>query len=258
MTERQDIGHATIYRGDALELLPQIMEPVDALITDPPYSSGGMFRGDRSNLSTASKYVQSGPALKALHNIDFSGDNRDQRSWAFWMTLWLNMAQRLVKPGGYVLCFSDWRQLPTLTDVLQAGGFIWRGVVPWDKTTASRAPHTGYFRHQCEYVVWGSNGPLAASAHGGPWPGLVRERVDPRKKLHMTGKPVELMDALVQCVPPGGTILDPFMGSASTGVAALDRGYRFIGMEKTEHYYEVAKKRLEAQEASRSRSVHSI
>jgi hypothetical protein len=53
------------------------------------------------------------------------------------------------------MCFTDWRQLPMLTDVLQAGGFVWRGVMPWDKTESSRAPHTGYFRHQCEYVVWG-------------------------------------------------------------------------------------------------------
>jgi hypothetical protein len=58
-------------------------------------------------------------------------------------------------------------------------------------------------------------------------------------------EPVQVMGELVKCVTPGGLILDPFMGSASTGVAALQLGYRFIGIEKTAHYFDVACKRLE-------------
>jgi site-specific DNA-methyltransferase (adenine-specific) len=242
------ISQATLHHGDSLELLPTLPELFDALITDPPYSSGGMVRGDRTNQSTAAKYVQSG-AHEAEHNADFMGDNRDARSWGYWMTLWLTAAQAKLKPGAYVMCFTDWRQLPMLTDALQAGGFVWRGVIPWDKTESSRAPHTGYFRHQCEYVVWGSNGPLPPSSHGGPWPGLVRERVDHRAKLHMTGKPVSLMGKLVKCVPPGGLILDPFMGSASTGVAALQLGRRFVGIEKSAHYFDIARRRIEREVA---------
>lgn len=244
MIERVDIGAATIYHGDCVEVMRDLDVVVDALITDPPYSSGGFTRGDRTNHSTADKYVHSGPEKYAEHNVDFSGDNRDARSWCFWVSWWLAMVQERMRPGGYAIVFTDWRQLPMLTDAFQAGGLVWRGLVPWDKTESSRAPHTGYFRHQCEYVVWGSNGGHEASKHGGPWPGVIRERVDHRQKLHMTGKPVQLMSQLVQCVPPGGLILDPFMGSASTGVAALQLGYRFIGIEKTRHYFDVAAKRL--------------
>lgn len=241
----RQIGNATIYLGDSMQLMQQLGLRVDALITDPPYSSGGMVRGDRMQSPNA-KYTQSGPAQQAKHNVDFSGDNRDARSWAFWVSCWVSLARQALRPGGYAMVFTDWRQLPALTDAFQAGGLVWRGLVPWDKTESSRAPHKGYFRHQCEYVVWGSNGPLAIAEHGGPWPGLVRERVDHRKKLHMTGKPVELMQQLVQAVPPGGVILDPFMGSASTGVAALQAGYRFIGFEQDRHYFDVAVARLEA------------
>ncbi|WP_269633157.1 DNA-methyltransferase [Pelomonas sp. BJYL3] len=243
MTTKVTIGPATLYLGDALDILPRLEPGIAALITDPPYSSGGMTRGDRMQ-GTASKYVSTG-ATRAAHNVEFMGDNRDQRSWQFWMSLWLTLAQSKLKPGAYALCFTDWRQLPALTDVFQAGGLVWRGLVPWDKTESSRAPHTGYFRHQCEYVVWGSNGPLPAAEHGGPWPGLVRERVNHRTKLHMTGKPVELMERLVACADPGGVILDPFMGSASTGVAALKKGRQFVGIEKSPHYFDVACKRIE-------------
>lgn len=243
------IGNATLYRGDSLQVLQELDLQVDALVTDPPYSSGGMVRGDRIR-PTVSKYVQSGSAERASHNAEFTGDNRDGRSWAFWMSCWMALARARMRPGAYAMVFSDWRQLPLLTDAFQAGGLVWRGLVPWDKTESSRAPHKGYFRHQCEYVVWGSNGPLSKSEHGGPWPGMLRERVNPREKLHMTGKPVQLMDQLVQAVPPGGVILDPFMGSASTGVAALAAGYHFVGIEQDAHYFDVAVARLEAWHAA--------
>lgn len=241
--ECRTVGDATLWRGDALEVLRHLDVQVDALITDPPYSSGGMTAGERIR-PPEEKYVQSGPAVNARHNVTFSGDNRDQRSWGFWVTQWLALCQERVKPGGYVMVFTDWRQLPMLTDAFQAGGFIWRGVIPWDKTESARAPHKGYFRHQCEYVVWGSAGPIKPATHGGPWPGIVRERVNHREKLHMTGKPVGMMEQLVQAVPPGGVILDPFMGSGSTGVAALKMGRSFIGVEKDRHYFEVATARL--------------
>lgn len=237
------IGNATLYLGDALIVLPQLDVAAEALIADPPYSSGGAVRGDRMQ-STVSKYVQH-DAKGAAHNQEFSGDNRDARSFKYWLSLVFLLAREQLRPGAYALCFSDWRQLPLATDAFQAGGLLWRGVIPWDKTESSRGPHTGYFRHQCEYVVWGSNGPLAKSTYGGPWAGCYRERVNPAKKLHMTGKPVELMTKLMQCVPLGGLIIDPCMGSASTGVAALEGGYSFIGIENTRRHFDVACERLE-------------
>jgi site-specific DNA-methyltransferase (adenine-specific) len=109
----------TLYRGNCLELLPALADqPVDAVITDPPYSSGGQYRGDRMQ-STSAKYVQSG---QVLQQGDFSGDNRDQRAYGHWCALWLAECLRVTKPGGVCCLFTDWRQLPTTTDALQAGG----------------------------------------------------------------------------------------------------------------------------------------
>lgn len=239
--KRVRIGAATLYHGDALRILPALPAgSMHALVTDPPYSSGGFTRGDRMQ-DTVTKYVQGG--TKATH-ANFSGDNRDQRSWVAWCSMWMDAARVALAEGAYAMVFTDWRQLPACTDAFQAGGFVWRGIVPWDKTESTRAPHTGYFRHQCEYVVWGSSGPMPASQHGGPWPGIVRERVRPSKKLHMTGKPLPVMAELVQAVQPGGVVLDPFMGSASTGMAALATGRGFVGIEQNDHYFDVAVRRL--------------
>lgn len=232
----------TLHHGDCLAIMAGMSAfSVDAIVADPPYSSGGFTRSDRS-ADPSSKYVQTGVEIV---RESFSGDNRDGRSWCYWMALWMSEACRLVKESGYMLVFTDWRQLPLASDALQAGGFVWRGIIPWDKTSAARAPHTGYFRHQCEFVVWGTKGVSVPSTWGGPWDGYVRQLVKQSDKFHMTGKPVGVMEHLIQCVPPGGTVLDPFMGSGSTGVAALRQGRKFVGIEMNRHYFDVASKRIE-------------
>lgn len=193
--------NVTIEQGEAMRLLAELPAgSVDALITDPPYSSGGFTRSDKAKDPTE-KYQQGNQTKEWA---TFSGDNRDQRSWVLWMTLWLGLAQRALKPTGYVLLFTDWRQLPATTDAMQAGGFVWRGVVAWDKGRGSRAPHKGYFRHQCEYVVWGSNGPCHQATHDGPYDGAYTIPNKLSDKHHLTGKPTALMRELVRCVPQGG------------------------------------------------------
>ena len=95
-----------------LELLPALRaagERFDALITDPPYCSGGLTTGERTR-DPAEKYVQQG--TKVLRPT-FEGDGRDQRSWTAWVTQWLALARPMLPAGGWCLVFSDWRQLPT-------------------------------------------------------------------------------------------------------------------------------------------------
>ena len=68
------------------------------------------------------------------------------------------------------------------------------------------------------------------------------------KNNHPTVKPVELMKYLCRLVTPkGGTVLDPFMGSGSTGMAAVDEGFDFLGIEKEEEYFKIAKNRIDSQ-----------
>lgn len=240
--EREGIA---LYLGDALELLPLVPPgSIDAVITDPPYCSGGRTAAERT-MSPITKYCQNS---NDCGRPTFQGDARDQRSFAFWCTLWMLRCRQALKPNGYVLSFSDWRQLPTMTDVIQAAGYTWRGIIAWDKGGGARAPHKGYFRHQCEYVAWGTNGACPAAIHAGPFPGCYFHSVKKSDKHHMTGKPTPLMLDLVNVVPPGGIILEPFAGSATTLVAALETGRRAIGFELTKEYCQIAAARLEAVE----------
>jgi site-specific DNA-methyltransferase (adenine-specific) len=232
----------TLYAGDALAMLAELPPAsVDAVITDPPYSSGGQFRSDRAG-DVHTKYVQndsvSGNQLSA-----FAGDNRDQRAYGYWCALWLAECLRVTRPGGTCLLFTDWRQLPVTTDAIQAGGWVWRGIVPWIKPDAR--PQGGRFTAQCEYVIWGSAGAMPLDFHVGCLPGFY-QAIAPRNREHITQKPISVMRSLVQICPTGGTVLDPFMGAGTTGVAAVTEGRSFIGAEVIGHFQQVARERIAA------------
>ena len=231
----------TLYGGDALAVMASLpTASVDAIVCDPPYSSGGMVRGDRAQTDTKAKY--SGGYGKQPTHADFTGDSRDQRAYAYWTALWLSEALRVARPGSLCLMFTDWRQLPATTDAIQSGGWVWRGIVPWAKP--SSRPMPGGFSASCEYVVWGSAGAIERDYENGIYaPGFFRAN-SPRDREHLTQKPVEVMRELVKICPEGGTILDPFMGSGTTGVAAMIEGRDFIGAEMIERFQQISERRI--------------
>ena len=243
---------ATIICGESLDVMRTLpSSSVAGVITDPPYSSGGQFRSDRVGGKTATeKYIKD---HEARYEHDFEGDNRDQRSWALWCTLWLSEARRVTIPGGVVACFTDWRQLPTLTDAVQAGGWVWRGILPWDKTEAVR-PQQGRPRNQAEYVVWGSNGPLDPKRAAPVTRGVLRCPVS-RTKVHPTEKPLAMLRELMKIVEAGGAVLDPFAGSGMHGAAALLEGHPFLGIEVSEAYAAIGRETIE--EAVRAHGLTS-
>ncbi|MEU6643200.1 site-specific DNA-methyltransferase [Saccharomonospora sp. NPDC046836] len=131
------------------------------------------------------------------------------------------------------------------SDALQVAGWTWQGTLVWHKPIAR--PRRGGFKAAAEYIVWGTNGKFDASREV-YLPGVFSaSQPRGRQRRHITQKPVEgLLDELVQISPESGTILDPFTGSGSTGVAALAAGRSFVGVELSEHYHAVARERLSA------------
>jgi site-specific DNA-methyltransferase (adenine-specific) len=240
---KEIIGNCELYLGDCLEIIPALGE-VGAVIADPPYSSGGFTRGDRAD-ETSKKYQSTG--LKKYFE-NFSGDNRDQRSWIYWMSLWISLALRVSKRGAVFCLFSDWRQLPAATDALQSGGAVWRGIAVWDKVNSRPVPDR--FRSQAEYIVWGTNGPREANMkdkNAAYLSGVFRYNAPASAmREHPTQKPVDLLGQLVSIARPGEAILDPFMGSGTTGVACVNLGRRFVGIELGEKSFDVSCRRIEA------------
>ena len=154
-----------------------------------------------------------------------------------WATMWLTEAWRVAKDGAPVLIFTDWRQLPTVTDALQAAGFFWRGIVVWNKRCGR--PMIGEFKRDCEFIVFGSKGRYKAASRR-CLPGIYGHAVNPARKLHISGKPLDLMKELMEIVPAGGTVLDPFLGGGTTARAAKETGRKCIAAERSQEYAEIA------------------
>lgn len=235
---KEVIGDATLYLGDCLELAGELPR-IEALITDPPYSSGGMVRGDRMQ-ATATKYINTDS--KFTMREDFSGDNRDQRAFLAWATMVFSALHRNAVPGATILAFTDWRQLPTMTDAVQCGGWVWRNLVTWWKPGVRM--QRGRFSSSAEYVVYGSHGPITEGEKS-PQNVLSFAPVAGEDKQHIAEKPVELLKALIGVTPAGASVTDAFMGSGTTGVACVELGRPFVGVELDGHMFDIACRRIE-------------
>lgn len=236
------IGDATLYQGDCLELIEQAPD-FHSLITDPPYSSGGLWISSRGR-NSSNKYTNA--LTHAYAQKEVLGDNKDALGWAFWATLWMSRIYARLPEHAPALVFTDWRQLPNCCNVIQASGFVWRGITVWAKINCRR--WVGRFAHQAEYIVWGSKGTMPIDynapnrkAHPGVF---THSPPSNSKRQHMTQKPLGLMNDLIQITKEGSTVFDPFMGAATTGVAAIQTGRKFVGIELHPEYFKIACERI--------------
>jgi site-specific DNA-methyltransferase (adenine-specific) len=235
--------HTTLYCEEVFDILPELPE-LDAIITDPPYSSGGQMKNDRAR-SVAAKYS----SAKKEARPDFTGDSRDQRSYLVWSTLWMTAAYHAARDKANFLVFTDWRQLPTITDAVQAAGWLWQGVQVWHKTTSRPRPNA--FRADTEFVVWATKGPLDTNKDGAVYlPGIHKGSPPSGKnRVHTTQKSVEVMEWLCSIIPEENSLIcDPFMGSGTTLVAARNLGHRCIGVDLSEQFCDFTIDRLQGQE----------
>jgi site-specific DNA-methyltransferase (adenine-specific) len=228
-----------IICGDCLEIMGDLPdESIDLILTDPPYSSGGQFRGDRTN-TTNQKYVQTDSENTCRYN--FEGDNKDQRSQLMWSIVWLSRAFRKVKPGGVVMIFTDWRMLPTMTDAIQCGGWVWRNLITWWKPGIRM--QRGRFSLSAEYIIYGSKG-IPIEGECSPQNVLSFAPVSGEDKLHIAEKPVELMEVLLSITTKAATVLDPFAGSGSVLLASKRTNRKYVGIEINPDYCHIVEQRL--------------
>lgn len=178
-------GSHEVIAGDSLLRLREIeADKVDAVITDPPYSSGGAFRSDRAK-STGAKYLSSEGSANELP--DFFGDNRTDRALLAWSSIWMAECWRIARQGAAIAVFTDWRSLPTFSDALQVAGWTWRGVGVWVKPQARSRPTKGGLWNNSEFILWGSRGERhAEQCLPGSWATTAPSRAD---RLHQTEKP---------------------------------------------------------------------
>ena len=204
------IGDATLYCGDCLEIMPTLGK-VDAVLTDPPYGIGETGCNSRqkdgvSRLGTKTRVVQ-----YERMDWDASPCNAEQ------ITIMRNISERQIIFGG------NYFELPPTP--------CW---LVWDKQ------NSGAFA-DCE-LAW-TNLDKAVRRIYWRWNGMIRKGDDVR--VHPTQKPVGVMEWCLTHIPDAQTILDPFMGSGTTGVACAKLGRKFIGIELEPKYFDIACSRIQ-------------
>lgn len=205
-----DIGNATLYLGDCMGILPTL-DKVDAVITDPPYGIGI----DRA--MAASSGNKSG-GMKAKKGEYFSSGWDDE-------AMSIDVARQILNLGDVMIFWGgNYYGLPASQ--------CW---LVWDKQV------NGNFA-DCE-LAW-TNMKKPVRKFTWMWNGMLRQGGEERNG-HPTQKPLALMKWCIEQAGNPQTILDPFMGSGTTGVAAVQMGRKFIGIEREPKYFDIACKRIE-------------
>lgn len=220
------IGAAKLLHGNCLELMLEL-EPcsVDAVITDPPYMIGAASIGD----------------MKAK-----AGNWADMENSAWWYAEWLNLARLALKLDGFVCVFGNWRSIPTLLHAFSKIKWTVDSLMVWDKEWIGPA---GPRQLRPTYEVILIAGMPEARIDNRSASDIFRckwQAGHTKKTPHPAEKPVELMRHLIRLTTKSmGMVLDPFMGSGTTGEAAYLEGRRFIGMEReTGYFHDIAVPRL--------------
>ena len=207
------IGDATLYLGDCMEVLPTL-DKVDAVITDPPYGISLDTDNSRFSGGTAGNMARRGNGIGSADGRPIAGDDKP-----FDPSFLLNYGKDQIIWG--------WNNYP---DRLPRGACL-----VWLKRLD---PAFGSFLSDAE-TAWMSKG------HGVYCRRDLTNNAIAKDRAHPTQKPVGLMIWCIEFLPNPQTILDPFMGSGTTGVAAIQLGRKFIGIEREPKYFDIACKRIE-------------
>jgi DNA modification methylase len=201
------IGNATLYLADCRDVLPSL-PTVDACITDPPYGIGEAAGKNKSrgNLADAK---------------DFGDDSWDDEP------IDEDLIRSVREAGKWCIVFGgNYYAMPPAS--------CW---LVWDKENGEND------FADCE-LAW-TNLPKAVRRIRYMWNGMLRANGEKRGD-HPTQKPIGVMEWAINHLPaPNRTILDPFMGSGTTGVACMNLGRQFIGIERERKYFEIACRRIE-------------
>jgi len=233
------------HRGDCIQIMQSMPEgSVDAIITDPPYCSGGVSEASRT--AAKAQGVKSAEAARSRFAW-FVGDNMGTAGLVFLLRAMAFEAARVVKKSGSILVFCDWRMIPNITPAIESAGLRFQNIVVWDKGSIGMGQG---FRSQHEMILHFTNGKPEYFDKGTP--NIIScRRVAAGGRHHQTQKPVELLQRLIRVVTkPGDIILDPFGGSGSLAVAASGIERNHICIEREQTFVDIANMRSSSTQKS--------
>lgn len=229
MIKREEIiGDCRLLLGDALEILPTIA-PVQLVVSDIPYAltTGGVSKSSKtmSGIFAAHNYANDGQLIMAT--VPFPE--------------MLAALYAALGPDGDCYVMSNDKNIYPLMDAAFKAGFSLHNLLVWDKVTPTA---NRWYMKNLEYTIYLWKG-RARTINNPSSKQLLRGGID-KETRHPTEKPVHLMaEYVANSSKRGQTVLDPFMGSGTTGVACVQLGRKFVGIEIDERYFDLACERIE-------------
>lgn len=223
------IGSATLYCGNCLDIMPEL-GAVDHTISDPPYEAVMQNKWGVLSRNAPSSHVQ-----HEVLGFDAIDEIRGEVA-----RLCVNIT------NGWAIFFCMAEGVRAWRDEIEAAGARYKRAMVWVKPDAmpqfnGQGPSTG---HEMLVSAWCGDG--HSSWNGGGRPGVFTYNKNTLGAVHPTQKPLPLMKQLVHLFSNDGqTVLDPFMGSGSTGVACVTQARKFIGIEANPEHFDSACKRIE-------------
>ena len=223
-----------IHRGDCLELMGGLgTESIDLIVTDPPYkvATGGV--PNETNNVILNKNRPKGILTEHSQLIKIIPKFSD----------WIPECYRVLKNGSHAYFMINSSNLIELANGIEKAGFKIHNILTWKKNNCTPSQ---FYMKNCEFVIFCRKGKAKYINNIGDSKTVHEFNNISGKKVHPTEKPIELMKFYIEnSSEENDTVLDPFMGSGSTGVACVNTFRNFIGFEIDANYFNIATKRIE-------------
>lgn len=244
----------TLIQGNSLEVLKNIKpESIDMIFADPPYflsNNGITCQGGKMvsvNKGSWDRFSDNGTSIEEKHKF-----NRK----------WINLCKKVLKPNGTIWISGTMHNIYSVGMALEQEGFKIINNITWQKTNPPPNLACRCFTHSTETILWAKKNDKKSryffdyhkmkEMNGGKqmkdvWTGSLTKSSEKKCGKHPTQKPEYLLERIIQAsTVQGNIVLDPFCGSGTTGVVANRLGRNFIGIDLSEEYLQITKKRLEA------------
>lgn len=246
-----DIDHSCVPRGeydirneDCLKVMDGLSDnSIDLLLTDPPYNLGKFMKERNAGVFR----------MRDNHFVASGWDDVEYSKWVEQMDSFFTEAYRVTKKKGAIIVLMSLMKLETIISLANKAGFYYKTVGIWHKTNPMPRNMKITFVNSTEAWVYfikdGASGTF--NNNGKMFHDHIETGLTPMSEKrfgkHPTQKPLKLLNTFVELLSnPGETVLDPFMGSGSTGVSSVSLGRKFIGTELNTEYFNIAQQRLES------------
>lgn len=229
--------------GDCLEMIKNVPDnSIDLLLTDPPY-----------NVSRPNNFKTMGSAARI--GMDFGEWDKN-----FDTVGYISELPRILRDNANVVIFNSWENLSEIKKACEENNITIKRCLVLNKSNPAPFNRDRMFVNDVEFALWGvynsKNKPTKWTFNRqNPVEKCVINTTVQSSKLHPTMKDIKVITYLIEVLSnEGDTVLDPFIGSGTTAVAALNANRNCIGFEIDENYFNIAQNRINRMEAANVKS----